>query len=116
MESNKQKLKRWRKAFDEGCRKRDGHRCVMCGRAGVKLSVHHITDRKEMPNDGYSESNGITLCDDLQSDGQPSCHMKAEEYHISKGERHIEGFHPNDLYQKVGSSYEQAHRDSTNLS
>jgi hypothetical protein len=32
----------------------------------------------------------------------------AEKYHESGGTEHIEGFHPQDLYAKIGSSYEIA--------
>lgn len=52
-ESNKQKLKRLRKEFRESVFERDGHACVVCGRTET-LDAHHITDRKLMPNDGYT--------------------------------------------------------------
>jgi hypothetical protein len=82
----------------------------MCGRSDCKLDAHHITDRNELPNGGYVKENGITLCD---VDG--GCHMKAEEYHISGGKSFQYGFHPNDLYAKIGSSLESAVRASERL-
>ena len=51
-----------------------------------------------MPNGGYVKENGISVCDD--------CHLKAEEFH-STGTA-VEGFSPDDLYKKIGSSHEQA--------
>ena len=59
-----------------------------------------------MPNDGYVSSNGIYLC--------PECHIKAEKYHSSKGKEYISGFHPNNLYSLIGSSYDKAYKDSNN--
>ncbi len=54
-----------------------------------------------MPNGGYVPENGIILCD--------KCHWKAEQFYISNGVRWEEGFHPNDLYAKINSSYTQAY-------
>jgi hypothetical protein len=115
MESKKQKLKRLRLAFSSQCLCRDHDRCVMCGRSGVKLSAHHITDRHLMPNDGYALSNGISLCDEGSSFHVDSCHMKAEQFHITGGRDHVPGFHPNELYIKIGSSFERAKHDSEEL-
>lgn len=78
---------------------RDKNQCVICGAKG-ELDAHHITDRNEMPNGGYVLENGISLC--------PKCHLAAEQYHISGGEKWIEGFHPNQLYAKINSSQEIA--------
>lgn len=64
----------------------------------VELDAHHITDRNEMPNGGYVKENGISLC--------PECHKKAELYHTSNKTVWHPGFHPNDLYAKIHSSYE----------
>ena len=112
-------MKKWeirqlRDAFVRQCFERDNHKCVMCGHNDFwienvehHLTVHHITDRHEMPNGGYVIENGISLCED--------CHWKAEEFHISKGKRHKEGFHPDDLYAKIGSSYEEALEASESL-
>ena len=92
---------------------RDGYRCACCGKHGkcrntgefsgidtirVDLDAHHITDRNEMPNGGYVAENGISVCDD--------CHELAEVFHQT-GEA-AEGFAPDDLYEKIGSSYEKA--------
>lgn len=83
---------------------RDKNQCVMCGAKG-ELDAHHITDRNEMPNGGYILENGISLC--------PKCHLKAEQYHISGGKKWEEGFHPNELYKKINSSYELASHIAT---
>ncbi len=58
----KQEIKKLRKEFDRDCRQRDGNKCLTCGRSDVKMSVHHITDRHDLPNGGYAMSNGITRC------------------------------------------------------
>lgn len=114
-ESKKQKTKRWRIAFDSACRKRDNNKCKICGRANVKLSVHHIKDRHTLPNDGYVVSNGITLCDDSPAKNIESCHMKAEKFHYTNGREFTPGFHPNDLYKLINSSEEKATADSKAL-
>jgi 5-methylcytosine-specific restriction endonuclease McrA len=112
METKKQKLKRWRTAFREGCLKRDGYKCKVCNASGtdVMLDVHHIRNRKGMENDGYVLENGITLCDNGNS-----CHLKAEQWHISGGANWEPGFHPDDLYKLIGSSLEDACRASGKL-
>jgi hypothetical protein len=67
----KQLHKKWRAAFNEACLNRDGQKCAICGLTIgthvvdgrsliVRLDVHHITDRHEMPNGGYVPENGIT--------------------------------------------------------
>ena len=110
--------KQVRSAFRAAVLRRDGYRCVVCGKPGrdrqggnehaafhqsgvelVPLDAHHITDRHEMPNGGYVEENGITLCDD-------GCHRRAEAFHQT-GEAEA-GFTPEDLYRRIGSSYEAA--------
>ena len=79
----------------------------MCGAAEFPLDAHHITDRNLMPNGGYVKENGISLC--------PPCHIYAENYHIHDGKMWSEGYHPNDLYAKIGSSYEKAVEASKKL-
>jgi hypothetical protein len=71
----------------------------------LELDAHHITDRTLMPNGGYVKENGISLC--------PTCHEKAEVFH-STGTA-LEGWAPEDLYKKVGSSYELAVEASERL-
>ena len=88
-----------REAFRRNTFERDGHKCKMCG-SEEDLAAHHITDRNEMPNGGYTTRNGITLC--------PPCHLKAEQYHISGGETWEPGFHPDDLYKRISSSHADA--------
>jgi 5-methylcytosine-specific restriction endonuclease McrA len=95
--------KRIRKLFRDVCLKRDNYRCVMCGIASSEeeykdLDVHHINDRSLMPAGGYVKENGISLCSD--------CHLMAEKFH-STGEAYP-GYAPEDLYARIGSSYEQA--------
>lgn len=88
---------------------RDGYKCVMCNISNddVDLEVHHITDRSIMPNGGYVKENGISLC--------PKCHKDAEDFHKNAGDSWIEGFHPNELYEKIGSNYELAVEKSKEL-
>ena len=92
--------------FREAVFKRDGYKCVFCD-VTEDLDAHHITDRNEMPNGGYVKENGITLC--------PAHHLDAERYHITGGEDFVEGLHPDDLYAKIGSSYELAVEKSKRL-
>lgn len=102
--STKQDHKRWRKQFNEDCLKRDKNKCVFCSE-DMDLDVHHITDRHEMPNGGYVASNGITVCEHH--------HLMCEEYHATGIAKH--GYHPSDLYAKIGSNYNQAVKDSEGL-
>ena len=83
-----------REIFRNGVLKRDKFKCKICGDSVSKLDAHHITDRSEMPDGGYVLENGITLCDK-----EGGCHMKAERYHISSGDKWDAGFHPDDLYK-----------------
>ncbi len=89
---------------------RDGWKCRVCGKPGkcrqtgefsgdktierVNLDAHHIQERTK---DNYLPENGISVCEE--------CHLKAEQWHISKGISWIEGFHPNDLYKLINSSW-----------
>lgn len=98
--------KQIREKFRSEVFKRD-KKCVFCN-IKDNLDAHHITDRHEMPNGGYVKENGITLC--------PKHHLDAEQFHISNGEKWIDGMHPNDLYLKIGSSKEIAIEKSKNLS
>jgi hypothetical protein len=92
-----------REAFRSGVFERDGHRCRACGATGG-LNSHHITDRREMPNGGYVKENGVSLCE--------PCHLKAEKWHSSGKTTWDDGYHPDDLYRLIGSSYEAARRGS----
>lgn len=116
------KKKDIRKNFRDSTFDRDGYCCKLCGNGPVLESpesvfdAHHITDRKEMPNGGYVKENGITLCK-YNEDGveEGSCHMKAEQFHISEGTEWEPGMHPDDLYKMIGSSYEKAVKASEKL-
>jgi hypothetical protein len=98
--------KKWRNEFNITVLNRDKNICKVCGNGG-KLDVHHITNRHDLSNGGYVESNGISLCE--------LCHRMAEDYHISNGKFYGVGWHPNDLYTMINSSYEKASEDSKNL-
>ena len=108
------KKKDIRKKFKQDVFKRDKYCCVMCGNkysietADEFLDSHHIKDRNEIINGGYVKENGISLC-------KEKCHLKAEQFHISNGENWESGFHPNDLYAKINSSYEKAVEESKKL-
>lgn len=102
-----QRKKKIRAQFRDNVFKRDGYTCVFC--AEIKnLDAHHITDRTDMPNGGYVQENGITLC--------PAHHIMAEKYHVSGGETWEEGMHPEDLYKMIGSSKTLAVEQSVLLS
>ena len=113
------KKKQVRKAFRDAVFKRDRFTCQVCRKqwsaqdadpALKRINAHHITDRSLMPNGGYVKENGITVCD-----GEDSCHMRCEKYHISEGEVWDEGLAPWDLYEKIGSSHEKAVEASERL-
>ena len=98
---------------------RDHYSCVVCGKkwspadaapALGRMNAHHITDRSLMPGGGYVKENGVTVCD-----GENSCHMKCEQFHISGGQLWEEGLHPEDLYRKIGSSRDLAEQASQKL-
>lgn len=111
------KKKEVRAKFQRETFERDGHACIVCGRKGVKLDAHHVTDRNDMPNGGYVKENGATLCAEPDpANGHASCHEKAELFHTSHGTAWIPGLHPDELYKKIGSSKEQAVRASERLS
>lgn len=109
--STKSHHKQWRKQFREAVFRRDGNRCRICGQAD-NLDAHHITDRHLLPAGGYVTSNGITLCG---GENQGSCHWMAEQYHITNGTAWKQGFHPDDLYRIIDSSFEQAKEDALKL-
>lgn len=105
-----------RRNFRESVFKRDNYTCQVCGKKlpESELDAHHITDRSEMPNGGYVSENGITVCTTSPID-EPSCHMKCERYHITKGKDWEVGLHPDDLYEIIGSSWELALEKSEKL-
>jgi len=118
--------KQIRAAFRSGVFQRDGYRCAMCDKPGkdrqdeethkkyhngipedqlVMLDAHHITDRNEMPSGGFVPENGVSLCE--------ACHERAESFH-QLGVAYP-GYAPEDLYAKIGSSYEKAYQASRSL-
>ncbi len=100
------KKKQLREDFRNAVFARDQYQCVFCP-AKEHLDAHHITDRSKMPNGGYVEENGITLC--------PAHHLTAELFHITNGEEWHQGFHPDDLYDRISSSYDKAFEASKKL-
>jgi len=121
--------KRLREKFRMAVFLRDKFTCQGCGlefnlKTKDEIDAHHITDRSKMPNGGYALENGITLCNNdrefISSQNNikghfPSCHKKAEFFNITKGKEHVTGFHPDDLYKKINSSYELAYKKSLEL-
>ena len=103
--------KETRARFRQAVFSRDGFQCVMCGLESspeqviTDLDAHHITGREGMSNGGYVAENGISLCE--------SCHLKAEAW--LKDEGQPRGFSPDELYEKIGSSREEAERASKAL-
>lgn len=43
-------------------KKRDNFECQICGARGVKLESHHKNAWSKYPEERYSISNGVTLC------------------------------------------------------
>lgn len=97
-----------REAFRQAVFERDGHKCRKCRRQNCSLDAHHITDRREMPNGGYVVQNGISMCD--------TCHLLAELWHASEHQEFVAGYHPDELYSLIGSSWEAAWGASEALS
>lgn len=62
---------------------------------------------RRRPSDGYSLSNGITLC--------PKHHKKAEVFHQTRGATWVPEFHPDELYTLIASSHQQALADCNKL-
>lgn len=91
-----------RKRFRDSVFTRDKYKCRCCGfdSKGDEslIDAHHIVNRQKMPNGGYARENGITVC--------LPCHEKCEVYH-STGTA-LPGFAPNDLFMKIGSTYQVA--------
>jgi len=42
--------------------KRDGYKCVLCGRGNCRIDPHHILPKSLFPKLKYLVSNGATLC------------------------------------------------------
>lgn len=71
----------------------------------VELDAHHIENRNMFSHGGYNNANGISICDE--------CHVLAEKFHQT-GVSHP-GFSPEDLYEKIGSSFERANELDANM-
>lgn len=95
--------KQIRATFRESVFGRDKNKCRMCGEAAV--DAHHIIDRNLLPNGGYVKENGISLCE--------ACHIKAEQFHATGVA--AEGYSPEDLFTKIGSSEKLAREKSEKL-
>jgi 5-methylcytosine-specific restriction endonuclease McrA len=109
----KESKKLVRAAFRKAVFTRDGYKCRICTKPGadrqsgvtphkgevVDLDAHHICDRHLLPHGGYVLENGISVCSD--------CHLKAES-HWADGATPEPGFSPAELYQLIGSSYDEA--------
>lgn len=93
---------------------RDKYTCRGCGlkttpeKAEEILDAHHIKNRNLFKNGGYVKENGISLCKKI-------CHLKAEKFHQTNGKEWEEGFSPNDLFAKIGSSEELARKNDLKL-
>lgn len=100
-----------RRAFRNACFERDRFTCVCCGykppldEVDKQLDAHHIIDRNDILGGGYVRENGITLCH--------PCHEKAEQLHRTGVA--VPGYTREELYAKIGSSFEQALRASERL-
>lgn len=85
------KKQRIRAMFRNEVFSRDGHCCKIC-KSTDNLDAHHIVDRHDAPDGGYTKDNGITLCG--------NCHLKAEQFHITGVS--LPGFSPEELISMVG--------------
>lgn len=91
--------KQIRARFRKEVFERDRHKCG-CNET-KNLEAHHIINRNYWKNGGYKLDNGITLC--------PECHMKAEVYYMTSGEKWEPGFHPDELLREIRSPYRLIH-------
>ena len=100
-------MKITKKEFKNTVFKRDKFTCQVCGQIKNvnKLNIHYITNITSGSN---VEENSITVCED-------ECYMAIETFHVTGGEKWVEGLHPDDLYKKIGSSYEIAYNKSLEL-
>ena len=101
MSSDKKNI---RKQFRDSVFGRDNNKCKICGATG-KLDSHHIFPRTAMLNGGYVKENGISLCE--------VCHQKSEQFY-STGVAAV-GFHPDELYNAIDSSFELACMAAENM-
>jgi len=113
-----------RKNFKTDVFERDKYSCRVCGhvygpeRADSCLDSHHILDRNSEEfngTGGYVKENGISLCKNPINPDLQSCHLRAEKFHISGGEKWEPGLHPDDLYKIIGSTKELAIQASEKL-
>lgn len=116
--SKKKKMIQLRNDFNDKCLERDNHECVICGKQA--FVVHHITDRKDIPNDGYVIFNGASLC--------TQCHVKAELFfardlpnfrnqcfELKFSPEEILKITPEYIYELIGSSEEKAFEESRKI-
>lgn len=105
MNNSKKKV---RANFRNSVFKRDNYTCQGCGKkysieiAEENLDAHHVQSRKIFQFGGYVEENGVSLC----KNGKFSCHQKAEQW-LNEGHGEL-GYSPEELYGKIGSSFELA--------
>lgn len=98
-----------RSAFRNSVFKRDGYKCVCCGlKANIEnseevLDAHHVQNRNLFKNGGYVKENGVSLC---KGNKGTDCHWKAEQFYITGIS--LPGYSPEDLFKKIGSSFEKA--------
>lgn len=106
---SKSDKKRIRAAFRNAVFLRDKYCCKGCGEKGTEetLDAHHVTNRDLMPNGGYVEENGITLCKKVGG-----CHEKAEAWTEANP---IPTFSPEELYVRIGSTHARAVEASKKL-
>lgn len=114
--------KQVRQTFRTEVFNRDRFTCRCCGQKGYDrqcgnahekfhkgdlkpLDAHHIQNRNLFENGGFTRYNGISLCD--------VCHLKAEKFHMTNGQEWEKGFHPNDLYLLINSSFEKAQKQDS---
>lgn len=95
----KKKKQTVREQWRLACMDRDGYACVMCGRSNCLLNVHHIIDRHECEDGGYTLDNGITLCSSNKDTDTNNCHFKAEQLHATGTA--YPGFSQSDLRARI---------------
>lgn len=104
-ESSKARFKRLRAAFNQRALARAGGLCEgpdCAGKNEPATEVHHITPRKDprIENDGYAVENAIAVC--------PDCHLAAEEFYRAGAAACRPEYKPDSLYERIGSSLEEA--------
>lgn len=99
-----------RDEFREAVFKRDGHRCVFCGKTAEetpegKLDAHHIIERRLWPDGGYYLDNGVTVCEEHHLECEQTVHSVEQVRWVASITKVVvpPHFYPDHQYDKWGN-------------